>query len=167
MDVFWDAPPPPAGTWATHSCRLEATWFCSSHRILYRMARRSLSLRSRKRPGSLSSGDEAALRSSEAKLSSGTLRTNTGNRQLPCALGKASTLGPRVCSGDSAALFPRRRSCRRLPPAAHHPPPYRPAGQAARSTRSARPSGFHLGSTLAPGRALCTAPEQKGGARST
>lgn len=58
-------------TWTTHSCRLEATWFCSSQRILYRMARRSLSLRSRKNPGSLSSGDGAAL-------SSGTLRTNAG-----------------------------------------------------------------------------------------
>ena len=62
--------PRPGPTWTTHSCRLEATWFCSSQRILYSMARHSLSLRSRKRPGSLSSGGEAAL-------SSGTLQTNT------------------------------------------------------------------------------------------
>lgn len=72
---------PQACTWTTHSCRLEATWFCSSQRIWHRMARRSLSLRSRNHPRYLSSG-LTVLRSSEAELSSGTLRTNTGDKQL-------------------------------------------------------------------------------------
>lgn len=48
------------------------------------MALRSLSLRSRKRPGSLSSGDKAVLRSSKAELSSGTLQTNTFNNSRAC-----------------------------------------------------------------------------------
>lgn len=63
------------------------------------MARRSLSLRSRKRPGSLSSRDEAALRSSEAELSSGTLRTNAGDNPPP----PRDTVGEGLRGGSAAA----------------------------------------------------------------
>lgn len=56
------------------SIRLEMTFSWSSLRTLYRMALLSLSFFSRNRPLSLSSGDGGALRSSDAKPSSGTLQ---------------------------------------------------------------------------------------------
>lgn len=56
------------------SIRLEMTFSWSSLRTLNRMARLSLSFFSRNRPLSLSSGDGGALRSSDAKPSSGTLQ---------------------------------------------------------------------------------------------
>lgn len=91
-----------ACTWTTHSCKLEATWSCSSQRILYRMALHSLFLHNRKRPVSFSSGDMAVLRSSTAERISGRLRTKTFNNSYVC--GK----GSRFCPGDS-----RKGTCRR------------------------------------------------------
>lgn len=68
-------------TCAIQSCKFEATLSCSSLRILYRIARRSLSFRSRNRPESLSSREGEALLSSKAKPSSGTLHQQQGHKQ--------------------------------------------------------------------------------------